>query len=165
MDQQALLGTGGFFDPAAASQPLTPQADPSAATTYPEWAAILGMTVDGRRSANPSEGGLVMDLDGYNDADKLYRGGNSPESIAERITRVSKLAVSAAMPAADSNVVSMLVVRGSTPAAIQPVWPGLSIEDIYTDSGTGLVSFVAIALAAFSVQDISAYAWVKINNS
>ena len=148
MDQQALLGTGGFFDPAAASQPLTPQADPSAATTYPEWAAILGMTVDGRRSANPSEGGLVMDLDGYNDADKLYRGGNSPESIAERITRVSKLAVSAAMP-----------------AAIQPVWPGLSIEDIYTDSGTGLVSFVAIALAAFSVQDISAYAWVKINNS
>ena len=70
MDQQALLGTGGFFDPTAASQPLTPQADPSAATTYPEWAAILGMTVDGRRSANPSEGGLVMHPDGYNDADK-----------------------------------------------------------------------------------------------
>ena len=34
------------------------------------------------------------------------------------------------------------------------MWPGLRIEDIYTGSGTGLITFTAVALAAFSVQDV-----------
>ena len=132
MDAQALSDDNGFFD--STSGPLTIPNNPAAATTYAQWAAILAMTVDGRRSATPAEGGIIMHPDGYNDA---------PESFAERLARVTRLRVNASMPAAASNIVTMLVFRGSTPAAVQAVWPGLTIEDIYTGSGTGLITFTA----------------------
>ena len=163
MDAQALHDDNGFFD--STNGPISIQSDPGAATTYAQWAEILAMTVDGRRSSTPAEGGILMHPDAYNDADVLYRLATSPESFAERLARVTRLRVNASMPAAVSNVVTMLIFRGRTPAAVQAVWPGLRIEDIYTGSGTGLITFTAVALAAFSVQDVNAYDAVKINNS
>ena len=163
MDQQALLDDNGFFD--TSNRPLTIPVDPGSATTYVQWAAILAQTVDGRRSSTPGEGGIIMHPDGFNDADVLYRNATAPESFAERLARVTRLSVNSSMPGATANVVTMLVVRGRTPAAVQAIWPGLRIEDIYTGSGTGLITFTAVAMAAFSVQDTGAYAAVKINNS
>ena len=165
MDTQALSDTRGFFDAVAASRPLTPPSDPGTATTYPEWGAILGKVVDGRHAANLAGGGLLIHPDAFSDAEEIYRGNNSSESFAERIARVSRMQVSAAMPATASNISNVLIVRGASPGAVQPVWPGLTIEDIYTSSGTGEISFTAVALCAFSVTHPSAYEWEKINNS
>ena len=163
MDTQALSDPGGFFDTVVATRPLTPAGDPGAATTYVQWSEILAKVVDGRHSPNLSQGGLLIHPDAFEDAEELYRGNNTSESFAERIARVSRMQVSAAMPATASNVSNVLIVRGAIPAAIQPTWPGLTIEDIYTDSGKGEISFTAIALSAFSVQAPSAYEFEKVD--
>ena len=165
MDTQALSDVGGFFDEAAASRPLTPPSDPGSATTYAQWQAILAKVVDGRHAANLAGGGLLLHPDAFEDAEELYRGNNTSESFAERIARVSRMQVSAAMPATDANISNVLIVRGSSPAAVQPTWPGLSIEDIYSDKETGMISFSAYVMSAFSVTHPSAYEFEKINNS
>ena len=165
MDLQALSDTRGFFDAVASTRPLTPPSDPGSATGYPEWQAILGKVVDGRHAANLAGGGLLIHPDAFTSAEALYRGNNSSESFAERIARVSRLQVSAAMPATASNISNVLIVRGASPGAVQPVWPGLTIEDIYTDSGKGEISFTAVAMCAFSVTHPASYEWEKINNS
>ena len=165
MDAQALSDAGGFFDPTTATRPLTPATDPAAATTYAQWQAILAKVVDGRHAANLAGGGLILHPDAFEDAEELYRGNNTSESFAERIARVSRMQVSAAMPATATNISNVLIVRGRTPAAVQPIWAGLTIQDIYTSSGTGEVSFTAVAMSAFSVTDPSSYEWEKINNS
>ena len=165
MDTQALSDTAGFFDTVAASRPLTPPSDPGSATGYGDWQAILAKVVDGRHAANLAGGGLLLHPDGFSHSEALYRGNNASESFAERIARVSRMQVSAAMPATTSNISDVLIVRGQNPAAIQPTWPGLNITDIATDSGTGTISFTAVALCAFSVTHPSAYEWEKINNS
>ena len=165
LDTQALSDTSGFFDATVATQPLTPASNPAAATTYEQWQAILAKVVDGRHAANLAGGGLLIHPDAFEDAEAIYRNANTSESFAERIARVSRMQVSAAMPATNGNVSNVLIVRGRTPAAVQPIWAGLTIQDIYTSSGTGEVSFTAVALAAFSVTDPSSYEWEKINNS
>ena len=164
MDTQALSDTGGFFDTAAGTRPLTPAGNPSNATTYPQWQAILAKVVDGRHAANLAGGGLLLHPDAFEDAEEIYRGNNSSESFAERIARVSRMQVSAAMPATASNISNVLIVRGTSPAAVQPTWPGLTIEDVYSNSGTGEISFTAVALSAFSVTHPSAYEFEKIHN-
>ena len=163
MDTQALVDARGFFDSTAASRPLTPPNAPTGATTYPQWQAILAKVVDGRHAANLAGGGLLIHPDAFEDAEELYRNTNTSESFAERIARVSRMQVSAAMPATASNISDILIVRGRTPGAQQPIWPGLTIQDIYTSSGTGEISFTAVALAAFSVTDPSSYEWEKIH--
>ena len=164
MDTQALSDTGGFFDTVAASRPLTTPSNPGSATTYAQWQAILAKVVDGRHAANLAGGGLLLHPDAFEDAEELYRGNQSSESFAERIARVSRMQVSAAMPATASNISNVLIVRGSSPGAVQPTWPGLTIEDIYTNSGSGEISFTAVAMSAFSVTHPSAYEFEKIHN-
>ena len=123
MDTQALSDDGGFFDTAAGTRPLTPPSNPGSATTYGQWQAILAKVVDGRHSANLAGGGLLLHPDAFEDAEELYRGNNSSESFAERIARVSRMQVSAAMPATASNISNVLIVRGTSPGAVQPTWP------------------------------------------
>ena len=106
-----------------------------------------------------SQMGILMGADSYKAGGLLYRGNNSDESSVERIARIGRLMVSASVPDPASNSQPILVVRGSTPAAVQPTWPGLTIEDIYSDSGKGEIGFTAIALAAFSVMQPAAYEW------
>ena len=96
------------------------------------------------------EGGLLIHPDAFTDAESaLPRQQHQRESFAERIARVTRLQVSAAMPATASNISHLLIVRGGRPGAVQAVWPGLSIEDIFTSSGSGEISFTAVALCAF----------------
>ena len=163
LDQQALLGNNGFFD--TSSGPLTEPTNPGSASGYTAWAAVLASVIDGRRSGTMAEGALLMHADGFASADTKFRITAAPESMAERLDRVTRLRVSAAMPAAASNVVSILSIRGRTPAAVQAIWPGISIEDIFSSSDNGQVKFSAVMLAAFSVQDTAAYTWQKVNVS
>ena len=161
LDAQALTDPRGFLDSVAASQPLTPITDPTS-TDYAAWSAVLNSAVDGRVCPNLALAGFVMNADAFGDAAENFRGNNSSESIAERISRVARLQVSSAMPATVSDVASILVIRGRQQAAVQPIWPAIRLTDPYTDSGTGLVKFTAIALAAFSVQTPDSYLWQKV---
>ena len=162
MDTQALIDDNGFFD--SSSGPLTEPNAPGAATSYAQALAMLTAGVDGARAANLANAGLLIGQETFADFMALA-GTNSDESVMERMMRVGRIMVSNRVPAAASNVQNALTVRGMAPAAIQPVWPGLRIEDIYSSSGTGEISFTAVGLAAFSVQAPSAYAWQKSNVS
>ena len=163
LDAQALSDDDGFFD--TSSGPLTPQPDPGSATTWAEYSAFLTGGVDGRHAVSPADVTLLMNGATFVDGDALFRGTNTNESAMERIARLGRLVVSAAMPAAVSNIAGVLVVRGRLPAAVQPVWANVRIEDVYTDTKKGLINYTIVALADFSVVHPSAYQWKKANVS
>ena len=163
LDDQALVGDEGFFD--ASSGPLTDPTAPGSASTYANYADMLNGGIDGRYASAPAEVGVLVGQATYTDGAALYRTTNSEENIMERIARVGRLRVSAAVPAAASNIQSVLVVRGTAPAAVQPIWDGLTIEDIYSRSTHGEIGFTVVTLADFSVTQPSAYVWQKSNLS
>ena len=148
-DQQALLGDEGFFD--TTSGPLTAQTNPGSASTWANYADMLGESVDGRFASTPAEVGLLVGQATYADAAVLYRNTQSDENVMAMIARVGRLRVSAAMPAKSGNIQNILAVRGTSPAAVQPLWDGLTIEDVYTRSSHGEISFAIVGLADFSV--------------
>ena len=162
-DQQALVGDEGFFD--TSSGPLTAQTDPGSSSTWANYADMLGESVDGRFASTPAEIGLLMGQDTYADGSVLYRTNQSDENVMAMIARVGRLRVSAAMPAKSGNIQNILAVRGTVPAAVQPLWDGLTIEDVYSRSGHGEISFAVVGLADFSVTLPDAYRWLRSNLS
>ena len=159
-DTQALTGDDGFFD--ATNGPLTAQANPGAATTATQYLAMLSGGVDGRYALTPADVGLAMHPDAYADGAVLYRTNQSEADVMAIIARDGRLMVNAAMPDEDANNrVNILRVKGRMQAAIQPMWDGLSIEDVYTDNSRGLIRFSVIGLADFSCQQPAAYDWLK----
>ena len=163
LDQQALVGDDGFFD--SSSGPLTEPTAPGSATTWAQYAAMLTGGLDGRYSSTPGEVGMLIGQTTYVDGAALYRTTSSDENVMAMIARVGRLSVSAAIPAAVSNIQNVLIVRGSSQAAVQPIWDGLTIEDIYDRSAHGEIGFTVVGLSDFSVTQPSAYAWQKSNLS
>ena len=163
LDAQALSDNDGFFD--ASSGPLTAQTDPGSATTWAEYSAMLTGGVDGRHAVSPADVTLLINSATFVDGDALFRGTNTNESAMERIGRLGRIVVSAAMPAAVSNIAGVLVCRGRLPAAIQPVWANIRIEDVAVDAKKGLINYTIVTLADFSVVHPSAYQWKKANVS
>ena len=163
LDAQALSDDDGFFD--TSSGPLTAPGDPGSATTWAQYAAMLTGGIDGRHATGTGDVTIIVNADTHTDADALYRNNQTNESAAEVLARRGRLFTSASMPATASNVANILLARGRRPAAVQPVWANISVDDPYTDSKKGLIRFNIIALADFSVVHPDAYQWLKANTS
>ena len=163
LDVMALSDDNGFFD--ATNGPLTPETDPGSATTWAQALKWLSDGVDGRWAASAADVTVIMNSVTYADIDALYRGTNTNESAAQVIERRGRLVVNANMPAVSSSISQVLIARGRTQAAIQPIWANIGIEDIYSNSKSGQIAFTAVTLTDFSVQHPAAYAWVKDNSS
>ncbi len=163
LDVMALSDNDGFFD--TSSGPLTAPSAAATATTWAEAVKYLSDGVDGRHAASAADVTVIVNGVTYADIDGLYRGANADESAAERIERRGRLVVNANMPAAASNVSSVLIARGRLQAAVQPVWANIGIEDIYSNSKAGQIAYTAVTMADFSVQHPSAYVWARNNNS
>ena len=163
LDQQAVSDNGGFFDPS--SGPLGAAPGAASATTFAQYMAMLTGNVDGRHALTDSEITIIVNADIKSDMAVLFRNAQAQEAVDEILNRRGRLVVSAAIPAPVSNVSSILVVKGSQPASVQAIWPGLEIRDIYSSSASGQVKFSSIALAAFTATMPSAYAWAQANSS
>ena len=163
LDVMALSDDNGFFD--STNGPLTPETNPASATTWAQATKWLSDGVDGRWAASAADVTVIMNGVTYADIDALYRGTNTNESAAEVIERRGRLVVNANIPAVASNISQVLIARGRTQAAIQPIWANIGIEDIFTNSKSGQIAFTAVTLTDFSVQHPAAYAWVKNNSS
>ena len=158
LDQQAMVGADGFFD--TSSGPLTAPSNPGAASTYANYSAMLSGSVDGRYAENEAAVGLLVGMDTFVDGAAIYRSNNSEGHLMEDLARRGRLRVSAAMAGKDgNNRQNVLAVRGSSPAAVQPLWDDLRIEDVYSRSEFGEISFTIVALADFSVTQPAAYGW------
>ena len=158
LDQQAMVGADGFFD--SSSGPLTAPSNPGAASTYANYSAMLSSSVDGRYAENEAAVGLLVGMDTFVDGAAIYRSNNSEGHLMEDLARRGRLRVSAAMAAKDgNNRQNVLAVRGSSPASVQPLWDDLRIEDVYSRSEFGEISFTIVALADFSVTQPAAYGW------
>ena len=158
LDQQAMVGADGFFD--TSSGPLTAPSNPGAASTYANYSAMLSGSVDGRYAENEAAVGLLVGMDTFVDGAAIYRSANSEGHLMEDLARRGRLRVSAAMAAKDgNNRQNVLAVRGSSPASVQPLWDDLRIEDVYSRSEFGEISFTIVALADFSVTQPAAYGW------
>ena len=153
LDAMALEDNNGFFDITAG--PLTPQNDPGSATTIAQYLAMLSDGVDGRHARGPADVGLIVGKQTYTDGAALYRTNQAPDNIMDQIARTGRLMVSDSIPAAASNIQFILRVLGTRQSAVQPLWPGIDIEDIYSDSKKGVIAFTALLMAGFSVQDPS----------
>ena len=162
LDRQAVSDDGGFFD--ASSGPLGAAPTKTSASNYADYLAMVSGNVDGQFAANLAQVGLLIGTDTFTDAMALD-GTNNDESVIERIGRVARYRVSPAVPAPASNVQYVLAVKGGNQAAVQPTWPGLRIEDIYSRSAHGEIKFTVSVGAAFSVQQIAAYDWLAANVS
>ena len=161
---RAVSDEGGFFD--ATNGPLgTAPTDPGAASTFALYMSMFAGAVDGRHAPTQADVTMIVGSSTFADAAVLYRGNNSDESVTSKWARLGRAVVSPSIPAASSNIQSILIAKGSAQAAVQPLWPGIDITDVYSDSKKGLVSFTAVALQAFSVQHPSAYDWQKANLS
>ena len=154
LDQQALVGDDGFFD---TSGPLTAPSNPGAASTYANYSQMLSGSVDGRFASVEAEVGLLVGMETFVDGAAIYRSGQSDGHLMEDLARRGRLRVSAAIAVAASNRQNVLAVRGTTPAAVQPLWDDLRIEDVYSRSEFGEIGFTIVALADFSVTQPAAY--------
>ena len=128
LDVMALSDDNGFFD--STNGPLTPETNPASATTWAQATKWLSDGVDGRWAASAADVTVIMNGVTYADIDALYRGTNTNESAAEVIERRGRLVVNANIPAVASNISQVLIARGRTQAAIQPIWANIGIEDI-----------------------------------
>ena len=158
-DDQAL---SAFFLAANLTEPNAP----GAASTYANYASGLHAGVDGRYAPSTAMVKLLIGEATYTDGAEIYRVAQSTESIMDRIARISGgLMVSDTVPAAAANIQNALLIRGMGQMAVQPLWDGLSLEDMYSESDKGEVKFTMVGLSGFSIQQPSAYAWQKYNLS
>ena len=107
---------------------------------------MISSHVDGRHAASESEVGLLVGMQTFNDGALIYRNNNSEGHLMEDLARRGRLQVSAAIPAKSGNNQNVLVVRGTSPAAVQPMWDGLTIEDLVTRSEYGEITFTIVGL-------------------
>ena len=126
---------------------------------------MLTGAVDGRYAENEAAVGLLVHPDTFTDGAALYRTNNSERHVMADLAARGRLRVSAAMPAKSGNVQNILPVRGIGPAAVQPLWDGLTIEDVVSRSGHGEIAFTVVGLSDFSVTLPDAYRWLKANLS
>ena len=162
-DDMALVGDDGFFD--TSNGPLTAPNDSGNATTQAQYDAMLTGSVDGRYAESEAAVGLLVHPDTFTDGAAIYRSNQSERHVMADIAARGRLRVSAAMPAAVSNIQNILAVRGTQAAAVQPLWDGLTIEDVYQRSTHGEIAFTVVGLSDFSVTQPDAYRWLKSNLS
>ena len=138
---------------------MTAPSNPSAASTYANYSQMLSSSVDGAYASVEAEVGLLIGMETFVDGAAIYRSANSEGHLMEDLARRGRLRVSSAVAASANNRQNVLAVRGSSPAAVQPLWDDLRIEDVYSRSEFGEISFTIVALADFSVTQPAAYGW------
>lgn len=171
IDRQIIAGDGtganlsGFLD--SAGGPLDEPANPAAASDYLAYVQALRAQVDGIYAESEGAIRMLIGPDWYRHAGGLYRNDYNEENVNDYYrSRAAGYRVSGHMPPAGSTarkIVSGIAARGSTRAAVAPVWEGIRlIRDEISGAAKGEVALTAISLVSFGVLRKAQYAWIKI---
>ena len=155
LDYFALRETGeGLFDFGT---------DPTASGTTMTWALFLDAVygqVDGRYADNIAGIKLLIGADTYALMSKTYRAAGTEQTALKELASVSGgVRLSAHAPAQSSGNVQEAVVARSLEAihSVQPVWPGITLEDPFSLSKDGQIRLTAVALTNFKVVRAAGY--------
>ena len=91
-------------------------------------------------------------MDTFVDGAAIYRTNNSENHVMADLGPSRSPAGVCGHPCGKSgNVQNVLAIRGTSwQAAVQPLWDGLTIEDLNTRSEYGEITFTIVGLSDFS---------------
>ncbi len=170
LDAQTLVGDGVAPNVTGLLSELPAAAAAGAAEfSWQEAVQVIADQVDGKYAADPSMVRMLCASDLYSKmAIRLVAASSSGSSVSAASRYIQEISgglrVSANMPAADSNISTVLLSRMGHAGAFAPIW-GNSFElirDPYSHSATGEVALTAIILWAFVVPREDVFALRKL---
>ena len=157
LDVQVLTGdgTGNNFSGFTTELPAAAAAG-DAIDEYGDIIAHALGGVDGKYSNNLTQVRLLLGLESYRLAGKLFSSAGDSSSADYLLARSGGVRASANMPAVSSNTQVGLLSRSQTSGrAVLPIWgPGPRlIRDEFSLAASGQVALSLITLAAFKIVD------------
>ena len=176
LDSQIIAGDGvapnlsGFLDATSGPLGTAPTADGSSAYTWVKYVSLLTARVDGLYANALSEIKCLVGPGIFQHQAEIYKNSQTEETAHDYfVKRSGGYRISANMPKLDTSgqkVGDLLFVRGSTRAAVAPVWQGVrAIRDEVTNAANGQIRLTLIALYGFKVIRADQYSWQKANTA
>lgn len=150
-DEQCIAGDGQAPNVAGLIGQLTNPADPGAVADFDAYLKAFSDQIDGLWASMLSEVAIVANVDAYKlsatkfrdvGANNGHRGDTSFADYAR--THTGGWWTNKRMPATSGNIARGIVHRkgrSGLTTAVHPVWATLSIDDIYSDSGSATRHF------------------------
>ena len=174
MSDLILNGDAGtnVFEPNGFLTKLTAPTAPSTEASFADYAALSATIVDGIHAAGESEVAVVLGVETYKHAARIFQTSGSGESAGEALKRRSMSVMAASyVPVAASDVQSGNLLHAAGPNgggadmrgdSIAAVWPALEIiRDPYTQASQGVVLTWLTQWDAYTAFRASAYSRVS----
>ena len=143
-DKQCVVGDGISPNVQGVIAQLDNPTDPTEAVTFDLFLAEFASAIDGLWAAKLSEVSLITNADAYKLSATKFRDTSTDKGSISFADYAAKFmggwSCNARMPATSSDVATAIVHRMGQPGvrtASHPIWATLSIDDIYSDSGSG----------------------------
>ena len=143
-DAQCIAGDGSAPNVNGLVNQLTNPADPTEVAGFDDYLAAFSNQIDGLWASMLSEVSLITNADAYKLSATKFRdtstdlGATSFADYAR--ANLGGWACNSRMPATDTTIARAIVYRMGMPGirtASHPTWASISIDDIYSDSGSG----------------------------
>ena len=151
LDNQIINGNGTSPNINGLIAQLAAPTTPTAVSAFDDFVAAFADQLDGLWASKPSEVSLVANVAAYKLSAKTFRDGSGGQSRAGDVSFSDYARIhyggwwtNSRMPATASTIARAIVFRmgrmGIRTACL-PTWGTVSIDDIYTDSASGLRHF------------------------
>ena len=157
-DTQCINGSGTAPNVDGLVHQLTAPTTPTAIAKFDDLVSAFANSIDGLWSSMMSEVALVVNVDAYRLAAKLFRDATNDRgsiSFSDYASlHTAGFWTNSRMPATDSTIARGIVYRKGRMGlrtAVHPTWGVLSVDDIYSDAASGITHFTIHMLVGDSV--------------
>ena len=166
-DSQAIAGNGTAPNVEVLLDQLDDPTDPSAINTFATFLSSAAAQIDGLWASMLSEVSIVAHPTVYRLSATVFRANSSDSSFSDYArNNLGGWWTSNRMPGAVSTIVSGIAYRMGRPGlrtACHPTWGTVSIEDIYTDSRSGIRHFTVHVLVGSKVLIVQPGAYSRVD--
>ena len=156
-DKGIIAGDGSAPNVNGFLSELTNPTNPSAEATFGDYASARASKVDGRYAMSEDDVKLVVGVDTYTHAAKIYQTGSGISALSRLNAKVSAHVTAAGNNNIQANIASLSMGR-----AVCPMWPAIElIRDIYSHSNKSEIVLTATALWNFKVLDESGFSLIE----
>ena len=183
LDILGLTGTGTAPNPHGLFPQLTDPTDPTAIVTWPLFVAAMAGGIDGGPWAETMmEVMMLVNAETMRKAESTFQSGTGAQATPGDISAAAYLRANSAglfssrrMPATDTNIAGCILYRAGTMGldgvnavrtAVCPMWNEVTIDDIYSDSASGIHHYTMHNLIGdVLVEQANAYSRVDLKVS
>ena len=166
-DNQAINGNGTAPNVEGLLDQLTDPTDPSAINTFATFLESAAAQIDGLWASMLSEVSIVAHPTVYRLSATVFRANSSDSSFSDYARgNLGGWWTNKRMPAAVSTIVKGIAYRMGRPGlrtACHPTWGTVSIDDIYTDSRSGVRHFTVHVLVGDKVLIVQPGAYSRVD--